>query len=162
MNWSIGEYFNSYSSSLQILHANKPTSINFGTDGMCTMFSNLAHVTLVNIQSSIANFPSKLALHKCLQHIELDLSYLFQSWFFDCIEIYMPNLKVINLAGNKLNYVHQFLFIKANLTSLDLSRNNLQTIEGISFLSLIHLNLERNFLTSIEGSQNLKFLRYLN
>ena len=102
----LGEYFISNSSSLQILHANKPTSINFGTDGMCTMFPNLAHGTLVFIQSGIGNFPSKLALHKCLQLIELDLSYSIQSWIFDRIDIYMHNLKVLNLAGNKLNYVH--------------------------------------------------------
>ena len=160
-----GENFFSNSSSLQNLHVNKDTSIRFGTDGMCTMFPNLAHVTLSNIQSGIDNFTSSLVLHKCLQLIELDLSYSIQSWIFDRIDIHMPNLKVLNLSGNKLNYVHQFLFIKANLTSLDLSRNNLQTLEGndlLSFPSLIHLNLERNFLTSIEGLQNLKFLRYLN
>ena len=155
----------SHPSELEILQISDSTMIHFISESMCSLFPRLTHVTLSNAEFGIINFPSSLALNKCHRLNQLNLSDAIHSWNFTRTDIYLPNLQGLNVAGNKLNSVDQILFIKANLTYLDLSRNSLQIINNndfVSFSSLVHLDLKGNSLTSIDGLQVLKFLLYLN
>ena len=157
--------FETSSSSLEILYANKAKEIVFQVCEMCCLFPNLRHVIFTNVVGVIREFPSSLALHKCLQLTNLDLSGSIKSWDFSRTDTILPKLRTLILADTELTSVKQFLFIKANLTRLNLRRNNIETIENSDFLSfphLIHLDLEGNSLISIDGIRLLKCLVYLN
>ena len=157
-----GKHFKSSSSSLQILKVNDAEAIDDLPGNMCSLFPNLQIVTLANIKYGIK---TSLAIHNCHQLVELDLSYSIQSWNFGKNRTCLENLQSLYLAGNGLTSMDQVLFIEANLTSLDVSKNSLQTIEDndlLSFPYLHYLNLKDNSLTSIEGLRYLRFLLYLN
>ena len=163
---SFATLFETNSSSLEVLYVSKPRQILFSqVCEMCCLFPSLKNVTFANVIYGILDFPSSLALHKCLQLTNLDLSGSIRSWDFSRKDTFVPKLQSLILADTELISVKQFLFVKANLTRLNLRRNNLETIENTDFLSypsLIHLSLEGNSLISIDGLRHLKNLLYLN
>ena len=152
------------SSPIYTLDLSKTKGVEFLQNDMCSMFPNLIYVWFYN--TIIWEFPTSLALHKCIQLMELDLSGSIKSWKFIRKETYLPNLQTLMLIGNELTSIDKFLFIKAkNLTYLDLSENRLQAIKDsdlLSFPSLNFLFLENNSLKSINGLQHLNLLIYLN
>ena len=151
------------SSSLQILHIKNAYSL-LSLPNICSLFPNLTHVTL-SASNTYPVPPISLALHKCLQLEYLDLSDSTQQWDFGTRTATLPYLRNFKFAGNQLTSLKKILVIKANLKSLDLSRNSLTAIEDedmLAFPDLIGLNLETNTLTSIAGLKSLKFLRHLN
>ena len=151
-------------SSLQILHSLQKTSLlTLYTPNVCSLFPNLTHAVLSALLSVATISPVPLALNKCLQLEYLDLSDSTRSWDFGTTNSTLPRLRTFKIAGNQLTSLKEISSIKANLTSLDLSRNSLQSIEEISsFPNLVDLDLEGNSLTSLEGLKHLKFLCHLN
>ena len=151
-------------SSLQTLSMKKMSYQLFLPD-VCSLFPNLKHATLYALYKSIPLPPLPLALYKCLKLEYLDLSDSTQPFDFGTRNSTLPRLKTFKFAGNQLTSLEEISSIKANLTTLDLSRNSLQTIENkviLVFPNLMDLNLETNTLTSISGLKYLKFLRHLN
>ena len=154
-------YINDESASLQILRMKTSSYISY-TPNLCSLFPNLKHAALSG-DVSIPIRPTSLALHKCVQLEYLDLSDSNLSFDFGTRNLTLPFLHTFKFAGNKLTSLKEISSIKANLTTLDLSRNLLQTIEKLSaYPDLVDLNLESNSLTSIKGLKHLKFLRHLN
>ena len=153
------------SSSLQILHIKNAFSL-LSLPNICSLFPKLTHVTLSASSTPYLPVPPvSFALQKCLQLEYLDLSDSTQQWDFGTETATLPFLRNLKFAGNQLNSLKKILVIKANLKSLDLSRNSLNTIEDgdmLAFPDLVGLNLEVNSLTSIAGLKSLKFLRQLN
>ena len=169
---NIAKLFYTNISSLQVLFVKDADSILFVSPSfdyrtMCDLFPNLTQAILAstNTFGGIAGFPEFLGLNKCPYLVELDISGSITSWYFNNESISLPSLRSLNMASNEMTSVHQMLFIRANLTSLDLSHNRIQVIEGDVFTSypgLNALNLEANLLVVIDGIQYLPLLRYLN
>ena len=158
-----GIYIQAGSASLQILRS--ITIFIVYTPNVCSLFPNLTHLSLSSSYALAPRPPVSLALYKCLQLEYLDLSDSTRSFDFGTRNSTLPRLQTFKFAGNQLTSLKEISSIKANLTSLDLSRNSLQTIEEISvglYLYLVDLNLKDNSITSLEGLKHLKFLRYLN
>ena len=104
-----GTYFRSSSSSLQILNANDAEAIYFlpvNMVKMCSLFPNLKNVNLSHIKHDLSR--TSLAIRDCPDLLELDLSYSIRTWNLSTEGIYLPNLKHLYLAGNRLTYVNQF------------------------------------------------------
>ena len=154
-----------YLINLKELVLDDTTSFDFRT--MCDLFPNLTHAILASTHTTggIVGFPEFLGLNKCPFLVELDLSGSITNWYFNNESISLPSLRSLNMANNEMTSVHQMMFIRANLTSLDLSLNRIQAIEGevlTSYAGLIELDLQANKLVVIDGLWYLPLLRYLN
>ena len=133
----------------------------------CLTFPNVLSVVISN--APIAYFPSSLSLNECASLKELDLSGSIGDINPPDLKdtaISIPTLEDLALARNQLTSIAQILFIKApNLTSLNLTENQIKTIDSSiasAFKHLMHLYIDGNALISLSGLEGLINLKHLS
>ena len=137
---------------------------------LCHNFPNLRLFVTSGIRISAIGVLDHLALHECSFLAKLDLSDSTIS-SINALElkntnIGIPSLEDLTLAKNRLTSTGQILFITApNLTSLNISDNQIKTIDSTiayAFKHLIRLSIDGNDLVSLSGLEHLQSLKYLN
>ena len=152
--------------SIQILELKSIGSVIFKRN-VCSLFPNVA--TIIISDSDASGFTFFSALHECLCLKKLDLSGSssnINSLDPKHTNISIPSLEDLILARNKLKSIGQIFLIKAaNLTSLNLSDNEIKGIDSTiahEYPHLIYLSIDGNALVSLSGLEHLTFLKHLN
>ncbi|KAF5305834.1 hypothetical protein FQR65_LT07573 [Abscondita terminalis] len=117
-------------------------------------FSLLPRLRTLTLKS---NQLSRLMLNNMLFLEHLDLSYNFLGTF----ELILPELRYLNLHGNRLAGVGAVIPKLKTLNFLDLSSNYIKKLnpeELIDLKNLSHLNLNSNDLIAFDADSFLKFL----
>ena len=150
----------------QTLEIRNADLVQFQTK-FCLTFPNSRSVIISS--AHISNFSFSLSLNECTVLKELDLSGSIED--IDSLDlkhasISIPTLEDLALARNKLKSITQILFIKAaNLTSLNISDNQIKTIDSTianAFKHLVHLSIDGNALISLSGLEDLTNLKHLS
>ena len=135
-----------------------------------TYFSGMIHLSNVRLDSNIIKYvePDSFLENQRLQTVDLvnnRLQSLGENMLRD-----LNGLKVVRMAGNRINSLDTAAFVNVHLESLDLSHNDVTTVPSSAFVdtSVISLNLSNcrivnipsGFLSSLR--QNLTTLDLSN
>ena len=155
--------------SLQTSYISKFKNLEL-EESICTFFPALKQHVLINVRfRDKSSFYAALLLQSCASLKKLEMSdtlYELKSLDKKYVNMTIPTLEILKLAGNKLSSMKLIFFIEApKLTELDLSENTITSIDeeiADKYPSLISLNVQDNEIASLSGLEDLVFLQKLS
>lgn len=138
------------------------------------------HLQSLNVSKNHLRSLEPLGALRCLLHLDASHNVMIRAQTFtapDALETVNLSynmigdlgdwgvhkyLRELNIRGNFINQIGPGLLTNKQLRSLDLSENNVITIQNLEGLELKELVLAQNQLTSLEGIATLEKLQTLN